>query len=90
MLKIEQTQNTDERTVLTLSGDVRANDIPELHRMVLEAWKTSREVHVDCREVRLLDREVVRLLATCRGRIRLIHAPVYVREWLRMERRIGR
>jgi anti-anti-sigma regulatory factor len=91
MLKIETTQNTKTRTVLTLSGDVHAGDVAQLQHLVRSAGETSSEVQIDCREIRLLDREVVRFLATCRlGRVRLTHAPAYVREWLRLERRNGK
>jgi hypothetical protein len=89
MLKIETNEHTKARTVLTLSGDVRAADMAELSALIRSAQTISDEVQIDCRHIRLLDREAIRCLAAC-PRVQLVHAPAYIREWLRMERRIAK
>ena len=89
MLKIETKESTKARTVLTLSGDVRAADMAELIDLIRSAQTRSEEVQIDCRNIRLLDGEAIRCLATC-PKVQLVHAPAYIREWLRMERRIAK
>jgi hypothetical protein len=89
MLKIETKESTKARTVLTLSGDVRAADMAELIDLIRSAQTRSEEVQIDCRNIRLLDGEAIRSLATC-PKVQLVHAPAYIREWLRMERRIAK
>lgn len=87
MLKIETMENTKTRTVLALSGDLRAADLAELTDLIRSARTSSDEVQIDCRQIRLVDREAIRSLATC-SNVQLLHAPAYIREWVRMERSI--
>jgi len=89
MLKIEAKESTKARTVLALSGDLRAADMAELSDLIRSAQTRSEEVQIDCRNIRLLDREAIQALAAC-PKVQLVHAPAYIREWLRMERRIAR
>jgi ABC-type transporter Mla MlaB component len=89
MLRIETKERTNARTVLSVSGDLRAADMAEVSDLIRSAQTSSDEVQIDCRNVRLLDREAIRCLAAC-PKVQLVHAPAYIREWLRMERRIAK
>jgi ABC-type transporter Mla MlaB component len=89
MLRIETKERTKARMVLTLSGDLRAADMAELSDLIRSAQTSSDEVQIDCRHIRLLDREAIQALAAC-PKVQLVHAPAYIREWLRMERRIAK
>jgi len=61
--------------------------IEDQHRLELQALldgeAAGTEITLDLREVRLVDREVVRFLADCKARgIKLINCPSFVREWM--------
>lgn len=88
MLKIEKSESA-ALTVLTLSGDVRKEHLPEFCSLIDGALERSDEVHINCGDIRLIDREVVRYLAACRYlNVRLVDVPPYVHSWLRSERGI--
>ena len=69
-------------TVLTLSGQVDAKDLPELQALIpLDADHT--HITLDLEEVRLVDREAVGFLAASEASgIELKNCPAYVRKWL--------
>lgn len=89
MVKIETLESTKSRTVLALSGDLRAADLAALTDQIRSARTSSDEIQIDCREIRLVEREAIQSLAACPN-VQLLNAPAYLREWLRMERSIPR
>jgi hypothetical protein len=65
-----------------LSGRLDQEHLSEL-RALLEAEGNVGEVTLDLDEVRLVDRESVRFLASCEARgIELKNCPLYIREWI--------
>ena len=80
MLQIRR--SGDEKLVtFTLSGRIEQKHIAELQEL-LHAEGDIR-VSLDLEEVRLVDREAVRFLASCEARgIQLINCPSYIREWI--------
>jgi hypothetical protein len=65
----------------TLSGRIEEKHIAELQ----ELFDAEGDVRLtlDLEEVRLVDREAVRFLASCEARgIQLINCPSYIREWI--------
>ena len=68
--------------VFTLSGRIEQMHVPELQKL-LEADADLGGIEFDLEEVRLVDRESVRFLATCEARgIKLKNCPSYIREWI--------
>jgi len=67
---------------LALSGRIEDQHRLELQAL-LDGEAAGTEITLDLREVRLVDREVVRFLADCTARgIKLINCPSFVREWM--------
>ena len=76
-------------TVFALSGQIEENDLPEL-QAVLDAEPKIADLTLDLQEVRLVYREGVRFLATCKAEgIKLKNCPAYVRELLGIGRQTG-
>ena len=64
----------------SLSGRFDVEHVPELQSL-LEA--KSGAIMLDLAEVRLVDREAVRFLATCEAQgMKLKNCPSYIREWI--------
>ena len=81
MLKILRSSDK-ELVVFALSGRLNQDQLSELKAM-LEAEEATSEVTIDLDEVRLVDRESVRFLASCEARgITLKKCPSYIREWI--------
>jgi len=81
-------QRSDERgwAVFTLAGRIQAELIPEL-RELLRSEVPDRRVVLDLKEVRLVDRDVVRFLAQSeREGARLRNCSSFIREWISQER----
>jgi len=75
-----------EAVAFTLSGRIRAEEVAELQKL-FEAEGQNRCIVLDLKEVKLVDREVVRFLARCEAQgIRLENCPRYIREWIKGER----
>ena len=56
--------------------------MPELQKLI-EAEAEVAAITFDLQEVRLVDREAVRFLASCESRgIKLRNCPPYIREWI--------
>ncbi len=69
----------------SLSGRIKAEEVPELQRL-FEVEGQNRRIVLDLKEVQLVDRDAVRFLALCEAQgIRLDHCPAYIREWIRGE-----
>jgi ABC-type transporter Mla MlaB component len=76
-------QNDD--VVLRISGQITGSDI-DLLRAAID--RESKVVAIDLRQVSLVDRNAVALLARCESRdVELRHCPPYVREWITRERK---
>ena len=68
--------------IFTLSGRIEQMHVLELKEL-LEADADLSAIEFDLEEVRLVDRESVRFLATCEARgIKLKNCPSYIREWI--------
>ena len=75
-----------ERTTLTVSGRIDAEQLPDLRRFV-EA-EQENEVTLDLAEVSLVDADAVRFLLLCEEQgIWIVRCPAYVREWMVREKR---
>ena len=73
-----------DRVVLSVSGRITTDDL-EVFRAALE--QEGRAVAIDLAEVALVDRAVVKLLATSEANgIELRNCPAYIREWMARER----
>jgi anti-anti-sigma regulatory factor len=80
MLKIQRKANGD--VVLTLSGRLGADNVPELSAL-LAAEPADRAVVLDLKDVVLVDRDTVRFLrARERDGIALRNCPSYIRVWM--------
>ena len=76
-------QNDD--VVLRISGQITGSDI-DLLRAAID--RKRKVVAIDLRQVSLVDRNGVALLARCESRdVELRHCPPYVREWITRERK---
>jgi anti-anti-sigma regulatory factor len=70
-------------TVFTLSGRMKAEQVPELKELFDTDY---RSIVLDLRDVRLADRDAVRFLRDCeRDGMQLENCPAYVREWMDRE-----
>ena len=82
--KIE-TEVRGELTVLVLTGRIEGQAVDELTRL-LSLHPASRAVVLDLKDVRLVDRAVMRFLARSEADgVRLESCPAYVREWMERE-----
>jgi hypothetical protein len=71
-------------TVFTLSGYMKAEEVAELKALFCADYRT---IVLDLRDVRLADRDAVKVLRDCEADgIRLKNCPAYVREWMERER----
>jgi anti-anti-sigma regulatory factor len=85
-LRIERSAES-EWVVFTLSGRIRVDMIPELKELVSSA-PPDHGVVLDLKEVRLVDRDVVRFLAEIeKDGTRLRHCSCFIAEWILQERR---
>ena len=88
MLKIEKTSETASRVTFFLSGRISADHVPELNRLIRDARNAGQSVVLDLEGVGLVDRKAVEFFTKGEGaKSKLLHCPVYVREWLRCEGR---
>jgi len=82
VLKIDKDSERG-RTILRLSGRIQSEQLEEL-KMHMEGIP---EVVVDLKDVKLVDRDVVRFLAVCETNgTKLRHCSPYIREWILNER----
>ena len=84
MLKIDSSSPNGTDVIVTLSGWIRREHLPQIGRLVADALAAGRRVSLDLRDVGLVDREAVDFLATGPARgARLTGCPTYLREWLK-------
>ena len=88
MLKIRRFDDNGSR-VLALSGQIEESDLPEL-QAILDTEPGIADLTLDLQEVRLVYREGVRFLATCKAKgIKLKNCSAYIRELLGIGRETG-
>jgi hypothetical protein len=81
MWKIEKNLNGD-RVVLSVSGRMQADLLPELEQLLATGGDHNNYV-LDLANVRLADHEAVIFLAECEARgVVLQNCPPYIREWI--------
>jgi anti-anti-sigma regulatory factor len=81
-LRIEKSAR-QEFTVFTLSGRINAEQVAELKGLFNTDY---RNIILDLREVRLVDRDAVKFLRGCEADgMKLENCPTYVREWMQRE-----
>lgn len=86
MWKIKTTLD-NESVVLQLIGRIEGNDLTEL-RKALAAEAGDRDLVLDVKNVKLVDRDAVAFLACCEASgAELRNCPGYIREWVARERK---
>ena len=79
-----------EQVVFTLAGRIQADQVAELQTLI-ESGLTAHNIVLDLREVKLVDRGVVRFLAQYEAEgARLRNCPGYIRQWISQEMEVTR
>jgi anti-anti-sigma regulatory factor len=81
-------QRTDEQdlVVFILTGRIQAEQVPELQEL-LQSESPDHRIVLDLKEVKLVDRDVVRFLAHREAEgTKLRNCSAYMREWILQER----
>lgn len=74
-----------KRVVLTLVGRIQANQVAELEALLRS--ETDHSLVLDLKDVKLVDLESVRFLATSEAEgIELTNCSAFIREWISQER----
>jgi anti-anti-sigma regulatory factor len=82
--KIERLATPGDLVVLRVSGRIDRENVDTLREMI---GQEKGRVSLDLTEVRLVDREAVRLLVVSEANgIEFINCPAYIREWVAQER----
>jgi hypothetical protein len=83
MLRIQRSSNGG--VLFTLSGRIELEDVSELQRL-LSLETVNGHLALDLRDVTLVDRDAVKLLAECETQsMKLENCPAYIREWITRE-----
>jgi anti-anti-sigma regulatory factor len=81
VLKIRRSESQG-RAIFALSGRIEAEHVWELQGLI-DAETSATEVMLDLAELKLVDREAIKLLAACEARgIGLMDCPSYIRRWI--------
>jgi anti-anti-sigma regulatory factor len=84
MLRI--TRNANGEVVFRISGELNAQNVAEIVRLIESEKKGSRIVF-DCTDLRSVDGEAVKFLEKWEAdSIKLKNCGLYIREWIRRER----
>jgi anti-anti-sigma regulatory factor len=82
--RIDRVVVGEQNVILRISGRIRAEDV-NMFRASLEQEKTA--VAIDLKDVLLVDREAVKLLALHESNgAEIRNCPLYIREWITRER----
>ena len=82
--RVDRFLTEEGAAVLRVSGRITAEDVDVLRAAL---GQESGAVVIDLRDVSLIDREAVKVLAFIEGnRIALRNCPAYIREWIDRER----
>ena len=85
--KIDRTISGEDSVVLRVSGRIQGEHVDTLRQSIA---REKGRVAIDLTEVRLVDREAVRLLAMSEANgVEVRNGPAYVREWVARERERG-
>jgi anti-anti-sigma regulatory factor len=85
MLKIQRSANGE--VVFTLSGRMDTENAIELKALFGSEAK-GRRIVLDLKDLTLVDRDAISFLERCEAdSIKLRNCPIYIREWIRRERR---
>jgi hypothetical protein len=80
MLRIQEQSDGESSVTFSLSGRIESQHVDALKKMVETEY---RKVSLDLEEVKLVDHDAVRFLATCDTRgIELRNCPPYVHQWI--------
>jgi len=86
MLRLETQSETPQEITYALAGQLTREHLPELKRLLTAAREGGRRVVLDLAGIMLVDRELIRWLASCQClEVELIHCPAYVLSWMRCE-----
>lgn len=86
MLRIETRAETTQEITYALAGQVGAEHLPELEALLDGARSQGRRVTLDLAGVLLVEREIVRFLASGAGaEAALANCPAYVLSWILCE-----
>ena len=85
MLRLETQSETPQEINFTLAGQLTREHLPELKRLLMTAREGGRRVVLDLSGIVLVDRELVRWLASSSLDVELINCPAYVLSWMRCE-----
>jgi hypothetical protein len=81
-----QTSIDRDHVVFQVSGQIEAEDVPELQRLI-HSEANNHNLVLDLKDVTLVNREAVRFLADSEaGGAKLRNCPAYIREWIVRER----
>jgi len=84
MLKIQRAANGE--ILLTLSGSIDGENVPELQKLFLSD-PNGRRIVLDLKDLTLVDQEAVKFLERCESSgIQLKNCPAYIREWISRQR----
>jgi anti-anti-sigma regulatory factor len=84
MFKIQRSVD-GKLVVFTLSGRITAARLAELQKL-LESEAHDQSLLLDLTEVKLVDRDAVSFLASCKAKgVKLVNCPAYIREWIERE-----
>lgn len=76
-----------ESVVFTLTGRIQAGQVTELETL-LQSESSDRDIVLDLRDVKLVDRDAVRFLAQSEaGGAELRNCSAFIREWISQERK---
>ena len=81
-------QNSTEhgRIVFRLIGRIQSDQIPALRALFSSDGRDYAALELDLREVKLVDRDVVRFLAECEAKgAGLTNCSAFIREWILQE-----
>ena len=81
-----QRSDGEQEMVLSLSGRIQADQLPELEAL-LQSASAEHQLVLDLQQIKLVDRDVVRFLAEIeQSRASLRNCPAFIRQWILRER----
>jgi hypothetical protein len=82
--RIDRVVVGEEYVILRISGRITGQDVDMLRALLEQEGRTAA---MDLKDILLVDREVVKLLALCESNgNELRNCPLYIREWITRER----
>jgi hypothetical protein len=82
--RIDRVVVGEEYVILRISGRITGQDVDMLRALLEQEGRTAA---IDLKDILLVNREVVKLLALCESKgNELRNCPLYIREWITRER----